>query len=101
MTSEESSTLMQNMIFRGRVKVEAIRYADSILIESPATPAHNTRARWANDTFKNPDMSATILQPIVVMDPAVQTAAIDEDGDSAVSDAALGGAVQAAVNKML
>jgi hypothetical protein len=101
MTDEESNTLMMNVIFRGRIKVEALRFADSILIEAAATPAHNTRVRWANETFRTPDLTAQTLQPGVVMDPAVQTAAIDPDGDSAISDAALGGAVQAVVNKML
>lgn len=101
MTDEESATLMQNVIFRGRIKVEALRYADSIFGEATSTPAHNTRVRWANDTFRSPDQAAQALQPPVVMDPAVQSAAVDPDGDSAITDAALGGAVQAAVNKML
>ena len=101
MTNEESATLMQNVIFRGRIKVEALRYADAILIEAASVPAHNTRVKWAQATFAAPDQAASALQPGVVMDPAVQGAAIDPDGDSAITDVALGGAVQAAVNKML
>ena len=101
MTNEESATLMQNVIFRGRIKVEALRYADAILIEAASVPAHNTRVKWAQSTFAAPDQAAQALQPGVVMDPAVQAAAIDPDGDSAITDVALGGAVQAAVNKML
>jgi hypothetical protein len=101
-TNEESSTLMMNVIFRGRIKVEALRYADSMYSEPSSTAAHNTRIRWANDTFRNPDMAAQNLQPVVVMDPAVQSAGVDPvDGDSTIADVALGGAVQAAVNKML
>jgi hypothetical protein len=101
MTNEETSTLMSNIIFRGRIKVEALRYADSILLEPASTAAHNTRVKWSNATFQAPDQAAQTLQPLVTMDPAVQGAAVDPDGDSAISDAALGGAVQAAVNKIL
>jgi hypothetical protein len=79
-----------------------MRFADSIFIEPTSTPAHNTRVRWAGDTFRMPDQTALSLQPGVVMDPAVQSAGIDlTTGDSMITDAALGGAVQAVVNKIL
>jgi len=86
---------MTDSAFRGRVKVAAVKFADSITIEATTVPAHNTRLRWAQSTFQNPDMAAGQIQPPVVMDPAVQL-----DG-AAISDAALQGAVEGVVNKML
>lgn len=95
MTYEESAALMTDMEFRGRVKVSALKYADSIMIEASSVPAHNTRVRWAQNTMQNPEMAAQQIQPPVVMDSAVQTAG------AAISDAALQGSVEATVNKML
>jgi len=86
---------MTDMEFRGRVKVSALKYADSIMIEASSVPAHNTRVRWAQNTMQNPEMAAQQIQPPVVMDSAVQTAG------AAISDAALQGSVEATVNKML
>ena len=95
MTYEESSALMTDPVFRGRVKVAAVKFADSIMIESPSTVAHNARMRWASQTFMQPDMAALQLQAPTVMDAAVQA------GGAAVTDAALQGAVEAAANKMI
>jgi hypothetical protein len=47
------------------------------------------------ETFKNPEQTAQMLHPPVVMDAAVQTAGKDVD------DAALQGAVETVVNKIL
>lgn len=95
LTYEESAALMNDFAFRGRVKVAALKYADSILIEATTVPAHNTRERWAMQTFQQPDLAAQNLQPPVVMDPAVQ-----QDG-SGITDAALQAAVEGVVNKIL
>ena len=95
MTYAESAALCTNLDFRGRVKIAALKYADSILIEANTVPAHNTRERWAMNTFQQPDMIAGQLQPPVVMDPAVQLAGAE------IADAALQGAVEGVVNKML
>lgn len=95
LTYEESSQLMQDAAFRGRIKVAALKYADSILGEPTDTPAHNTRLRWANQCEQTPDMTANNLQPPVVMDAAVQEAGAEID------DAALQGSVEAVVNKLL
>ena len=43
MTYTESAALMTDSAFRGRIKVAALKYADSILTEVETTPAHNTR----------------------------------------------------------
>ena len=95
MTYQESAALMTDPEFRGRVKVAAIKFADSIMIEAPTVSAHNARLRWASMTFQQPDMAALQLQAPTVMDAAVQA------GGAAVTDAALQGAVEAAANKMI
>ena len=95
MTYSESALLTQDVEFRGRVGVAVLKFADSIMIEATSVPAHNTRMRWAQNAMQNPAMVAAQIQPPVVMDPAVQ-----QDG-SAVTDAALQGAVEAVVNKLL
>jgi hypothetical protein len=95
LTYEESAALMTDSQFRGRVKVAALKYADSIINEANTVPAHNTRERWAMGAMQNPEMTAAQLQPPVVMDVAVQT-----DG-SAITDAGLQGAVEGVVNRML
>ena len=75
MTYQESAALMTDPEFRGRVKVAAIKFADSIMIEATSVPQHNARLRWAVSAFQQPDMVALQLQPPTVMDPGVQTAA--------------------------
>ncbi len=95
MTYEESAALMADMTFRGRIKVSALKYADSIMDESEATIAHNTRLRWAQSCFLNPEQTAMQLQPPTVMDAAVQEAGAE------ITDTALQGSVESVVNKML
>lgn len=95
MTYEESAALMQDMTMRGRIKVAALKFADSIMIEPTSASGHNARLRWAQQTFMQPDQVALTLPPPVVMDAAVQSAG------AAVTDEALQGAVEAVVNKML
>jgi len=95
LTYEQSSDLMNDGVFRGRVKVGCITYARYITDEAPTVPAHSTRTKWAQQTLINPDAAAAQVTPTVVMDAAVQA-----DG-TAVTDEALQGAVEAAVNKLL
>jgi hypothetical protein len=95
MTYEESAALMTDAAFRGRVKVSALKYAGSILIEDEATPAHNTRERWALNVYQNPEIVASQLQAPTVMDPAVQAAGAE------IEDVALQSAVEGVVNKLM
>jgi hypothetical protein len=95
MTYEESAALMNDMTFRGRIKVSALKYADSISNEANTVPAHNTRLRWAVNTMQQPDMVAMQLQPPTVMDAAVQA-----DG-AEITDDALQGSVETVVNKLM
>jgi len=95
LTYDQSAALMTDSAFRGRIKVSALKYADSIMIEANTVPAHNTREKWAVNAMNNPEMVATQLQPPTVMDPAVQ------ESGSAITDVALQGAVEGVVNKLL
>lgn len=95
LTYEESSTLMQDAAFRNRIKVACLKYADYIVLEAPTVPAHSTRIKWAQNTMTAPDVSASLVTPTVVMDPAVQ------DQGSAIDDAGLQSATENAINKLL
>jgi len=86
---------MVDMNFRGRVKVAAMQFATAIMNEEPTIVAHNARLRWAQTMYQQPDAVASQLQTPTVMDPAVQSAGAQ------IEDAALQGAVEAVVNKLI
>lgn len=91
----ESAALMRDQAFHGRVKVAGLKYTTYVLAEDPAMPGHSSRYNWAKNFAIQPDMSATQIQPMVVMDTQVQT-----DG-AAITDEALQTSVEAVVNKMV
>lgn len=95
MTYTESNALMNDLEFRGRIQVAGLKFADSIMIETNSVPAHNTRMKWAQTCFQQPQMTAANLQPAVVMDAQVQTDGAD------ITDAALQVSVETVVGKML
>lgn len=95
MTYEESSALMVDVAFRGRVKVAMLKYSTYIFGEPPGTVAHSSRYRWATTVSQQPDMEAAKTQPMVVMDAAVQAAG------AAITDEALQTSVEAVVNKLI
>ena len=86
---------MNDVEFRGRIKVACLKYADSIVGEPTGTPAHNTRLKWANQCMQNPDMTAMQVQPPTVMDAEVQA-----DGPD-ITDEALQASVEVTINKMM
>ena len=90
-----SAQLMNDMVFRGRIKVACMKFATYIQNEPTTTVAHNTRFKWAQNCVMNPDMQAAQFAPSVVMDPNVQT-----DGDT-ITDAALQTAVETAIQAQL
>jgi hypothetical protein len=92
---DQSSQLMADPTFRGRVKVAALVYATYIQAEDPTTPAHTSRLKWATGCILSPDAVAMQLQPGVVMDPAVQAAG------STITDDALKNAVQTLIDKIM
>lgn len=95
MTYEESAALMQDLSFRGRVKVACLKFAAFIAIEPANTPGHSARYRWAQQAMQQPDLTAQQVQPPTVMDPGVQTAG------AAIDDAGLQAAVEATVGKLV
>ena len=95
LTYEESAALMMDQEFRGRIKVACLKFAAFIMDEDAATPAHNTRTKWAQEAMRNPEATASIVQPPTVMDAAVQAAG------SGIADAALQSSVEVTINKML
>lgn len=95
MDYSESAQLMRDQAFHGRVKVAGLKYTTYILGEPVETPGHTSRYNWAKNFAMQPDMGATSIQPMVVMDTQVQT-----DG-AAITDAALQSSVEAVVNKMI
>ena len=95
MTYDESAALMQDFQFRGRIKVACLTFAAYIFNEAASVAGHSSRLRWAQQTFMNPDQSATQAHAPVVMDAAIQAAG------AAVDDPALQTAVENVVNKML
>src|SRR5262249_39997683 len=92
---EESQTLMRDMAFIGRVKVACLKFANYIMNEPTATPAHNTRYRWAQNAMVDSDAVAGKVTPNVVMDSQVQT-----DG-AAITDANLQTSVETTLNFMI
>lgn len=95
MTYADSSKLMNDFDFRGRIKVALLHYANYILDEAPTVDAHNTRFKWAVQATQQPDITAQQLQPPVVMDSAVQSAG------SSIDDATLQSSVETVINKLL
>jgi len=93
MTYEESSALMSDPAFRGKVKVAMLRYTDTILIEPDSTMGHTSRVRWAQQAMQQPDQWVNQIQPNVVMDPAIQASG------AAATDVEIQGATEAVINK--
>src|SRR5262245_6613466 len=94
-TYDQSSALMKDAVFVGRVKVACLKFANFIIDEAPTTAAHNTRYKWAQNTLIDSDAVATKVAPNVVMDPAVQTSG------AAITDAALQTATETAIQDLL
>jgi hypothetical protein len=90
-----SAALMNDITFRGRVKVACLKFATSIAEEAPTIAAHNTRFKWAQQCMNNPDMTAGTVTPPAVMDPAVQL------NGSNIIDSDLQAAVEAAIQNFM
>lgn len=93
MTNVELAALMADAEFRSRIKVSALKYADSILNRPVDTLGINGQRTWAQRCQQSPDAIAQQLQPVVVMDAAVQSEGKD------ITDEALRGAVETQINK--
>ena len=95
LTHDQSAQLMNDATFRGRVKVSCLGYAQYISLEATNTPAHNSRFKWAQTVFANPDLVAGQITPPTVLNPNVQQAG------SVITDADLDAAVQAVVDAVM
>ena len=95
LTYQQSSDLMNDFQFRGRIKVAALKYATALFDEAANVEWHNSHVAWAQKMYQNPDAVATQLHSPVVMDAAVQSAG------AAITDDALQGAVEALVKKLV
>jgi hypothetical protein len=95
LTYEQSAALMNDAAFRGRIKVCVLHFANYIFDEAPNALAHNTKFKWAQNAIVQPDMVATQVQPVVVMDAAVQ------GSGSSIDDATLQSATENALLKLL
>ena len=92
---DDSQKLMNDFEFRGRIKVAALHFAAYILSEANNVPAHNTRYKWAQNTYQQPDMVAQQIHPAVVMEDSIQA------GGGGVDDLTLQSAVESVINKVI
>ena len=95
MTYTEAAALARDIEFQGRVKIAALRFASDVLMEPAATPGHIARYRWALQMIQQPDFTASQLQPLVVIESAVDAAG------AAVGDGALQIVVEDTVTRTL
>jgi hypothetical protein len=95
LTYTDSANLMNDMVFRGRVKTACLKFATSVLDEAGTVAAHGARARWANQCMLQPDMAAATVTPPTVLDPAVQTAG------GTIDDPSLQAAVEGVINSLM
>jgi len=92
MTLEESANLMNDLNFRGRVKVAALIYAQYLTLQPNNS---SSAANWIFATLRAPDIAAQTLTPSVVINPNVQNAG------ALVTDANLQAAVQQVANSLM
>jgi hypothetical protein len=86
---------MNDITFRGRIKVCCLTFANEIFKEPTTTTAHNTKYKWAQRCYQSSEMVAQEAQPPVVMHPSVQAAG------SAVADTDLQAAVEAVLSDLI
>jgi hypothetical protein len=95
LTYQDTSDLMKDVVFRGRVTVACTKFARYITDEQPNVAGHPTRYKWAQQTLIAPEVAANLVIPTVVWDVTVQAEGTE------ISDAALQTAVEAAVQKLM
>ena len=85
---QQSSDLMKNTDFIGRIKVACMHYSK-----------YRGKGAWATLVVQSPDVAAANILPIVIMDDSIQNSSAGDGSD--VPDATLQTAVETAVNNML
>jgi len=107
LTYQESSDLTNDFKFRGKIKVAVLTFADYIYNEASNVTAHNSRYKWAQGAYQQPDMTAQGIHSVVVMDAGIQSAGLVDDGTgtgnktSAATDAQIQTAVETVVNRII
>lgn len=94
MTYAESAALMNDTVFRGRVKVALLNYAQYLSLQL-ATASSNAKMVFIQQTIRNLEVMTQTVVPPTVMNPNVQ-----QDGAD-ISDANLQAAVQAVADLMM
>ena len=90
-----SSDLMHDPDFNGRTRVACLTYASYISNEAITVPAHTTRLKWAQETFRDSENAVNVIMPILIMDEKVKTAG------AAITDPDLQSALETSVNKTI
>ena len=93
----ESAALMNNTLFKGRVKVAILKYSNSILSSGASLPSIGANAilRWASHAYNDSERIAQQVIAPVVMDASVQ------NQSEHITDEALQKVVESVVNKTL
>lgn len=92
---EQSSALMQDADFRGRIKVACLSFAHYVQGEAPNVPAHTSRYKWAQQCYLSPEAVAAMVQAPCVMQDAVQQAG------ASIDDASLQSAVETTIQSFI
>lgn len=96
LTYEQSANLINDVTFRGRVKISILKYSTYIQNELATVPGHAPRYRWAQQAMREPEIWTNQVVPSVVMDDTIQNA-----GGAAATDAQVQSAVEIVVNKFM
>ena len=94
LTYLDTAALMTDTDFNSRSRVACLHYASYINGEATSTPAHNTRMRWARETFAEPFIAVNKIMPALAMDAKVQ------EFGSEITDLDLQSAVETTVNNL-
>lgn len=85
---QQSSDLMKDPVFIGRVKIACMHYAK-----------YRGKGAWATLVTQSPDVAAANILPVIIMDDNIQNSSVGDGSD--VPDATLQGVVETAVNNLL
>lgn len=92
LTLDESAQLINDTQMRGRIKVAALKYAGYLQLQNNLSMS---RTRWVQQTIQQPEQTAQMITPAVVMNVNVQTLGADID------DANLEAAVQIVADQQM
>ena len=90
-----SSDLMHDEAFLGRTRIACLTYAAYIADEAITVPAHTTRLKWAQATFRDSENAVNEIMSILIMDAKVK------QFGAAITDADLQSALETSVNKTI